>query len=68
MNIISHLDQQRMLTDVQHGFHKSLSCETQLIKTVDNLAKSLTEGQEIDSIFLDFSKALPLQKNKPCLH
>ena len=22
-NIISHLDQQRMLTDVQHGFRKS---------------------------------------------
>ena len=30
-NIISHLDQQRMLTDVQ----KSRSCETQLIKTVN---------------------------------
>ena len=38
-NIISHLDQQGMLTDVQHGFRKSQSYETQLIKltTVQNL-------------------------------
>ena len=56
-NIISHLDQQRILTDVQHGFHKSRSCETQLIKTVNDLAKSLNEGQQVDSILLDFSKA-----------
>ena len=38
-NIISHVDQQRMLTDVQHEFHKRQSCETQLIKTVNDLAK-----------------------------
>ena len=56
-NRISHLDQQRILTDVQPGFRKSQSCETQLIKTVNNLAKSLNKGQQVDSILLDFSKA-----------
>ena len=45
------------MTDVQHGFHKSRSCETQLIKTVNDLAKSLNEGQQVDSILLYFSKA-----------
>ena len=43
-NIISHLDQQRILADVQHGFRKSRSCETQLLKTVNDLAKSFNEG------------------------
>ena len=57
-NIISHLDQQRILTDVQHGFCKSRLCETQLIKTVNDLTKSLNEGQQVDSILLNFSKAL----------
>ena len=57
-NIIYHLDQRRILTDVQHGFRKSRSCETQLIKTVNDLAKSLNEGQQVDSILLDFRKAL----------
>ena len=56
-NIIFHLDQQRIYTDVQHGFCKSQSCETQLIKTVNNLAKSLNESQQVDRILLDFSKA-----------
>ena len=42
--IISHLDQQTMLTKVQHGFCRSRSCENQLIKKVNNLAKSPNES------------------------
>ena len=53
-NIISHLDQQIMF---QNGFRKSRSCETQLIKTVNDLAKSPNEIQQVDSILLGFSKA-----------
>ena len=45
------------MTDVQHRFRKSQSCETQLIKTVNDHAKSLNVGQQVDSILLDFSKA-----------
>ena len=40
-NTISHLDQQRILIDIQHGFPKSQSYEHQLIETVNDLAKSL---------------------------
>ena len=36
---------------------KRRSCETQLIPTVQQLAKNLDDKQQIDSIFLDFSKA-----------
>ena len=41
----------------QHGFRKSRSCETQLIKTVNDLAKSPNEIQQVDSILLVFNKA-----------
>ena len=45
------------MIDAEHGFRKSRSCETQLIQTVNDLAKSPNERQQIDSILLDFSKA-----------
>ena len=52
-NIMKHLENNNILTDVQHGFRKHRSCETQLIKTVNDLAKSMNHGEQIDSILLD---------------
>ena len=54
---MKHLDDNNILTDLQHGLRKHRSCETQLIKTVNDLAKSLKNGEQIDRIVLDFSKA-----------
>ena len=56
-NFMDHLENLNMLTDYQHGFCKRRSCETQLIQTVDDLAKSLHDGGQIDAMLLDFSKA-----------
>ena len=56
-NVISHLDQHGILSDAQHGFRKERSCESQLILTVQDLANSLNEGEQVDAILLDFSKA-----------
>ena len=56
-NITKHLENNNILTDLQHGFRKHRSCKTQLIKTVNDLAKSMNHGEQIDSILLDFSKA-----------
>ena len=61
-HIIQHFDSNNILTDTQHGFRKKRSCETQLIATIHDLAKGLNDGQQIDSILLDFSKAF----NKVC--
>ena len=41
----------------QHGFRKSLSCETQLVDTTYELAYSINQKTQSDVIFLDFSKA-----------
>ena len=54
---MKHLQNSNILTDLQHGFRKHRSCETQLIKTVNDLAKAMNHGEQIDSILLDFSKA-----------
>ena len=56
-HIINHLEQQNILSVNQHGFSKNRSCETQLLTTVHNFAKSLNNGEQMDAILLDFSKA-----------
>ena len=56
-NIMKHLENNNTLTDLQHGFRKHRSCETQLIITVNGLAKSINHREQIGSILLDFSKA-----------
>ena len=55
-NIMKHLENNNILRDLQHGFRKHQSCETKLIKTVNNLAKSINHGEQINNMLLDFSK------------
>jgi len=40
-HIIKHMDKLGLLADSQHGFRKRRSTETQLILSIDDLAKSL---------------------------
>ena len=56
-NLMNHLERHNILSDHQHGFRKRRSCETQLIQAVDDLAKCLNDGGQIDAVLLDFSKA-----------
>ena len=56
-HIMGHFDQYHILHDAQHGFRKRRSCESQLLLTVQDLAKGLDEKSQIDAILLDFSKA-----------
>ena len=55
--IIHHLITHGILTDSQHGFRKRRSCETQLILTINDLAKGLEDKGQFDVILLDFAKA-----------
>ena len=55
--ISTHLDCNSILTNAQHGFRKRRSCETQLLLTLDDLAKGLDDKSQTDMILLDFSKA-----------
>lgn len=55
--VMGHLDVNKILTDVQHGFRKARSCESQLILAVDDLARNIDAGVQTDAILLDFAKA-----------
>ena len=56
-SVISHFERNNILTDCQHGFHKRRSCETQLILTIDDLARGLKRQAADWRRLLDFSKA-----------
>ena len=56
-NIMVHLDEYKLLSDRQHAFRKRHSCETQLTTVINDLAKILDNGGQVDTIVLDFEKA-----------
>ena len=56
-NIMSHLDHHQLLSDRQHAFRKSHSCETQLATVIDDWAKILDNQGQVDTFILDFEKA-----------
>ena len=67
-NIMDHYDQLNILTDKQHGFRSKRSCETQLIVTIQELAKSMSVGEQVDIVLLDFSKAFDKVPHRRLLH
>ena len=54
-SLTKHFDRHNILYDIQHGFQERRSCETQLIKLVEDLARNLTSGTQTDLILFDFS-------------
>ena len=52
-----HLSANSIITPIQHGFRRSLSCDTQLISVIHEWAKVLNIRGQVDVIFLDFAKA-----------
>jgi len=67
-SIMSHLDSHNILTDAQHGFRKRRSCETQLIITVQDIAKTIDDRGQTDVILLDFSKVFDKVPHARLLH
>ena len=50
-----HLDSHNILLDTQFGFRSHHSCESQLLLTIDDLARGINIRQQIDIGILDFS-------------
>jgi len=57
-----------MLCDNQHDFRQGRSCETQLLLTIDHLAKNLDNNMQTDVIFLDFAKPFDKVDHSCLLH
>ena len=70
-HIMGHIDHYHLFTDLQHGFRKERSCETQLAALTEDLAKILDRRSQVDLIIMDFSKAfdvVPHQRLLSKLH
>ena len=55
---MAHLDEHKLLSDRQHAFRKKHSCETQLITVIDDWAKILDKGGQVDISFWTLRKLL----------
>ena len=53
---MTHLEDNAILSDAQHGLRKGRSCETQLLLLLENLTKILDNRRQVDLILTDFSK------------
>ena len=70
-HLMKFLENNKILSNYQHGFWKKGSCETQFITTVHDLTIGLDRRQQVDAILLDFSKAfdkVPHQRLAVKLH
>ncbi len=56
-HIMKYFNINNILTDNQHSFRSKRSCESQLIITINDIAKGLEAGNQVDIVLLDFSKA-----------
>ena len=68
---MKHLEKHNIITDKQHAFRKYHSCETQLCTVVNDWAKELDKGNQVDIFFLDLEKAfdtVPHELLKSKLH
>ena len=55
--IMEHVMLYGLMHDSQHGFRRRRSCSSQLLATLDDWTSALERGDQIDSAYLDFSKA-----------
>ena len=55
--LMEHLQSENLLADAQHGFRPGRSCATQLLLAVEEWSRSVEQGDPIDILYLDLSKA-----------
>ena len=67
-SIWEHLNKYRLIRDTQHGFRSGRSCLTNLLEFLEYITKQLDEGNSIDVIYLDFSKAFDKVPHRRLLH
>ena len=66
--LVTHLEALDLLPDNQHGFRQLRSTLTQLLSHWDSVLESLEEGESVDVIYTDFSKAFDKCETNVLLH
>jgi hypothetical protein len=67
-HVPKHLERNKILTPLQHGFRSGHSCESQLIITMNDIMKSFDIKKQVDLVILDFSKAFDTVPHHKLLH
>ena len=65
--LVSHMMENQLFCDTQHGFVPGRSCMTQLLVTLELWSEILDVGDPIDVIYLDFRKAFDTVPHKRLL-
>ena len=55
--LVNHLKFNNLIKSSQHGFMKNKSCTTNLLEFLDRVTMLIEDGDSVDVIYLDFSKA-----------
>ena len=55
--MVAHLEENNLLNSKQHGFRSGKSCLTQLLHHFDDIIEALSNGDDMDAIYLDYAKA-----------
>ena len=66
--MLKHLDKNKILTNLNHGFRSGYSCEAQLLTTINDFLQEHDKGHQIDVAILDFSKAFDTVPHSKLLH
>ncbi|KAK3105990.1 hypothetical protein FSP39_010381 [Pinctada imbricata] len=67
-HILKHLEKNKILTTLNHGFRSGFSCETQLLTTMNELLINYDKEKQTDLAILDFSKAFDTVPHQKLLH
>ena len=67
-HIMHHLETNSILYDLQHGFRRNRSCETQLISFIHELMSNHNKDIQSDIILMDFAKAFDKVPHKRLLY
>ena len=55
--LVHFLEENKIINQNQHGFRKNCSCLTQLLSHTNYIFQLLSQDVEVDTIYVDFSKA-----------
>jgi hypothetical protein len=65
---MKHLDSSNILYDLQHGFRKARSCESQLLQFIQELNANNNKNIQTDLIIMDFAKAFDKVSHRRLLY
>ena len=66
-DIIEYLTSHQLIKSSQHGFMSNRSCTTNLLEFLEQITKLFDEGEPLDIVYLDFSKAFDKVPHKRLL-